>query len=289
MQGVIVDYNLSDVTKALKSILEINNIINVFDDYIKYISLLNNGIINKFGVIKIIDSIKLLFDDELIDNYNNNMYKIFINLFVNLNKYGLIYQMLGLNINDNNEDYVLTGLKPFILNIKNKNYMVPLNFFFKDYNNVIPLIACMYTQVQINLNFNSNNLIKNSYVISQITPTKMNTSLNMDLVFIEKDERMKLCNNLIDNLMERHGSYSASFTITSNMLNTQDETIFIKFDFNINYMVKEIFWTLNFYINNYSLYDNTNYSSSAENIYDFTVVPTLMTSVSQLRIAKTIH
>lgn len=267
MQGVIVDYNLSNVTKALKSILEINNIINVFDDYLKYISSLNSGIINKFGVIKIIDSIKLLFDDELIDDYKNAMYKIFINLFVNLNKYGLIYQMLGLNIDNNNEDYVLTGLKPFILNIKNKNYMVPLNFFFKDYNNIIPLIACMYTQIQININFNSNNLIKNSYTISQLTPSKMDTSLNMDLIFVERDERMKICSNLIDNLIERHGSYSNSVTITQDMLN--NNTIFVKFDFHIAYMVKEIFWTLDFYINNYSLYNKTNYSSTAENIYDF--------------------
>jgi hypothetical protein len=270
MQGVIVDYNKSDVTKALKSILEINNIINVFDDYLSYISSLNNGIINKFGVIKIIDSIKLLFDDELIDNYNNNMYKIFINLFVNLNKYGLIYQMLGLNINDDNEDYIVSGLKPFILNLKNKNFMIPLNFFFKDYNNIIPLIACMYTEIQINIEFNSNNLIKSSYITSPLTPSKINTSLNMDLIFVEKDERISLCNKLIDNLIERHGSYSNSVLITPDMLNnTSTDTIFIKFNFHIAYMVKEIFWNLEFYINNYSLYNKSNYSSSAQNIYDF--------------------
>jgi hypothetical protein len=269
MQGVIVDYNLSNVTKALKSILEINNIINVTDTYIAYISSLNNGIINKFGIIKILDSIKLLFDDEMIDNYNSDMYKIFINLFVNLNKFDLIYEMLGLNFDNNNQDYMLTGLKPYILNFKNKNFSIPLNFFFKDYNNVIPLIACMYTQIQVNIQFNSNNLIKNSYTIVPLTPTKINTSLNMDLILVEKDERITVCTKLIDNLIERHGSYSSSNTITNDILNTNSDTIFIKFDFHIPYVIKEIYWTLEFYINNYSLYNKSNYSNSTENIYDF--------------------
>jgi len=269
MQGIIIDYNFSDVTNSLKSIIDIDNILNINNEYIKYISLLNNGIINKFGVIKMIDTIKLLFDDELIDNYNNNMYKIFINLFVNLNKFGLIYEMLGLNYDSNNQDYMLNGLKPYILNFKSKNFILPLNFFFKDNNNVIPLIACMYTQVKVDLYISSNNVIKNSYITNYLTNPNIETSLNMDFILVEKEERIQICSKLIDNLIEKHGSYSNSVILTQDMLNTYTDLITLKFNFTIPYVIKELFWTLDFYINNYSLYNKSNYNSSAQNIYDF--------------------
>ena len=72
--------------KYTKSLL--SNQFNVIQkEYIDYIIELNNGVINEYGIIQLINRIELLFDDELIDIYNQNMFKIYIDLFQNINKY----------------------------------------------------------------------------------------------------------------------------------------------------------------------------------------------------------
>ena len=267
MQGIIVDYNESETIRLIKSMLNFIEIVNIQKEITKYITSLNNGIINQVGIIKLINNVQLLFDDEIIDDYNNQMYKIFINLFVNYNKYLTITEMLGLNEstnnnnrnesnnNNRNEDYIIDGLKPFILNFKNKNFILPINFFFKDYNNVIPLISCMYSQIKINLNLSSKDLIKNSYSYKFLVQNEITSSLNMDLILIEKEERTDKCSKQIDNLIEKHGYYSNSVVLKPEMLIGTDLLI-LKFDFNIVHLIKELFWTFDFYINKYKLYNN---------------------------------
>lgn len=277
MLGIVVDYNMSDITKAFKSINSIIVLNNIQNDYILHINKLTNGLVNKFGIIKMLDNVQLTFDSELIDNYNNQMYKIFIELFTNVNKLGSINQMLGLNFDGNNEDYIINGIAPYIKIFKKRQNSLPINFFFKDNPNAIPLIAAMYTEIKLKFNFFGHNICKSSYIVNNIIPENIETSLSMDYILVERDERQSICSKQIDNLIEKHGYYTQnqiidkSLLINNSITNIISGNIIVKFNFNIENIIKELFWTLDFYIGNYKL--NRNHTSksnnSSLNIYDF--------------------
>jgi len=240
MFGVVVDYNSSEFIKYTKSLL--SNQFNVIQkEYIDYIVKLNNGIINEYGIIQLINKIDLLFDDELIDTYNQNMYKIYIDLFQNINKYPALSNMLGLNESYNYID----GINPYIKIIPQKSYYIPLFFFFYKNSNAIPLITSMYTDIFIKVYINDTNLIKNSFISTEISNNNKTFSLNSDFIIIERDERKKLCYKQIDNLIERHNNYTLSKNIFYNINNNNynnDEKITLIYDFNIPSVVKELFW-----------------------------------------------
>jgi hypothetical protein len=266
--GLIVDFNESDIIKYLKSINSTDSF-NPQIDYVNYIELINKGFINEYGILKILDNIKLNFDDEQIDVLNSDSYKIFINLFLNLDKYPAFAQMLGIN-NGSNDSNIISGIKSYIKKVCKKDYYIPLLFFFNNYKNSIPLIACMYTNITIDLFFNSNNLIKNSYTVNQLTQPNAKTFLNMDFILIEREERKKLCEKYIDNLIETHSQYSQNFLINEYINNTYSELIVLRFDFGINEIVKELIWNFNFYLNDYLITNRykEDINLNTFNIYD---------------------
>jgi hypothetical protein len=249
MFGVVVDYNSSDFIKFTKSLLSNQN--NVIQkQYIDYIVELNNGVINEYGIIQLINRIDLLFDDELIDKYNQNMYKIYIDLFQNINKYPALSNMLGLNQPFNYVD----GINPYIKIIPHRSYYIPLFFFFYKNSNAIPLITSMYTDIYIKVYINNTNLIKNSFINNDISNYNKTFSLNSDFIIVERDERKKLCYKQIDNLIERHNNYTLSKNIFTNIKNfDNEEKIVLIYDFNIPSVVKELFWYFTIESNDYSI------------------------------------
>lgn len=269
--GICVDFNECEVIKQMKSVYEFNSIINVSLSYMNYIKEINGGYINELGIIKIFEYFKLYFDDEQIDFLNQQMYKIFVNLNVNLNIYPAIVDMLGLNYNYLNEAYLTNGLTSWIIKMGKKDFYMPINFFFKDNKNAIPLIACMYTNIKIDALFNSKNIFKNAYTINYLKPFNVTTALDMDFVFVEREERKKICEKNIDNLIETHGNYIKTVDLGDIVINPFDDTITIQFDFEINALVKEIIWEYSFYLGAYKITPN-NYKKINEksyNIYDF--------------------
>ncbi len=270
--GLCVDPSKCEIIKQMKSIYEINPIINYQVLWMNYIKEINGGYINELGILKILEYIRLNFDDELIDSLNQQMYKIFVNLNVNLNIYPGIQEMLGLNYNYINESYLTTGITSWIIQMAPKNFYIPLNFFFKDNQNAIPLISCMYTNIYITALFNSKNIFKDSYITNTLKPYNVTTGLNMDFVFVEREERIKLTQNKIDNLVETHGNYIKTINFSDLDINIYDDNIILEFEFEIGAVVKEIIWELTFYLDSFKIIPNNykkNVNDGSKNIYDF--------------------
>ncbi len=250
--GLIVDFNGSDIIKLVKSIND-ETFLTPQSDYIDYIETINEGLIDNYGILKIIDRIELNFDDQIIDFVNRDYYKIFVNLFTNLNLYPALAQMLGLNFDGTNQSYITNGIKKFIKKVNSKLFIIPLNFFFNKYNNSIPLIACMYTNIHFEIFFNSRNLFKNSYTITFLNDWNFQTALNMDFILLEREERKRICEKQIDNLIETHSFYNQTINLNTIFYDDSSDFLTVNFDFNINQVVKELVWDLEFYLNEYKL------------------------------------
>ena len=249
--GLASDFNSSKLTYYIKSIDNVFNDVKVQQKLIDYIIKINNGIVNEYGIIQIINKIELLFDDEIISQYFNFNYKVFIDNFQNLNKQGLLDKMLNLKGIDN-EDFIVSGLKPYIKFAYQKNFIIPIKFFFENYFNSIPLISCMNTNIKIITYLNNTNIYKSSYFINNLTPINILTKLNSDFILIERDERIRLSTRKIDNLIERNNYYELIKNITNFLINN-DNIIDINFDFELDNLVKEIIWTFKITIDNYEI------------------------------------
>jgi len=248
--GLVADFNSSKLIYYIKSIYNVFNDNQLQQKLIDYIIKLNNSLINEYGIIKLIDRMELLFDDEIIAQYYNYNYKIFIDNFQNLNKQGLLNEMLGLKkINNTN---IVSGLKPYIKFSYKQTYIIPIKFFFENYFNSIPLISCMNTNIKILTYLANINIYKNSYNINLLTPLNIETKLNADFILIEKNERIKLCSNKIDNLIQRNNFYQINKNISDIVdYNLGKNVLNINFDIELNNLVKEIIWSFDMTIDNY--------------------------------------
>jgi hypothetical protein len=259
--GLVVDYNNSEIIKIIKSLDEYISPSNTQQEYIDYIMQINGGIINEYGIIELIDNIQLFFDDELIDKYDASMYKYYVDVLQNLNQYPNLANMLGLNNEINsNTDYIVPGLKPFLKVFKNKNFYIPLFFFFRKTANAIPLITCMYTNIQIVLNLKSQNIFKKSILTSNLTAISLKSFLNTNFILLEREERKMLCAKPIDNLIERYGKYVIVKDLTDLLLSSSDSDneLVVDYDFTLNNLFKEIFWTFDINTGDYSISINNN-------------------------------
>jgi hypothetical protein len=251
--GLFNDFNESKLMYYIKSIDNDNifNIVMVQQILIDYIIKINGGIINEYGIIQLINRMELSFDDEIISQYFNYDYKIFIDNFQNINKQELLNKMLNLK-SPNYDDLIISGLKPYIKFSYSNEYIIPIKFFFEKYFNSIPLISCMNTNIKITTYLNNTDIYKNSYLIHTLTPINMKTKLNSDFILIERDERIRLCSKKIDNLIERNNYYELVKNI-ANFETNRDNLINVNFDFELDNLVKEIIWTFKITINNYEI------------------------------------
>jgi hypothetical protein len=74
-------------------------------------------------------------------------------------------------------------------------------------------------------------------------------------VLLERDERIKICSNKIDNLIKRNIFYTLTKKISSNLLfnDNNDNYISLDFDFEFNNMIKELIWNFELFIDNFSI------------------------------------
>lgn len=260
----IVDGNTSLPIFYMKS-LNYDTLFDIPVLYLTKIIKINDGLFSNNGAINLIKNMELYISDELIDNINNTMLIIIKDLMTNLNILTALNEMLGINTT---EDFIKPGpIKPYILkSYKNKSLYIPLKFFFKDTMNAIPLISCMYSDISVRVNNSKKDLFKDFYTLNYIyLPNKrIKTSMLLDFILLERTERKRLTLNKQDNLIEKHNYYTVS-QIINTQINEQSEFMYVNFDFNINGLIKEIFWTLDFFVNGY-LIENKNFSG--ENIFN---------------------
>jgi hypothetical protein len=251
----IVDANLSLPMFNMKSLMY-DTLFDIPALFLKTIIEKTDGLFSNYGMINLLENLQLYIGDELIDKITKEQLIIIKNLMTNVNVLNTLNQMLGI---DDSSDFIKSGMiKPYILQVhKNHSLYLPLYFFFKTTMCSLPLISCMYSDVIIKVLNSPNNLIKNFYNIHPLLLVKkqINTSMLFNYILLEREERKKLTLEKQDNFIEKHNFYSVSNTVHFEIDNS-DNLLFVNFDFNIGGLIKEIFWTWNFYLNGY-LIENT--------------------------------
>ena len=259
----IVDANISQPIYNMKSLMY-DTLFNIPASYLEQITTATNGLFSNYGIINLLEYLELYISDQLIDRLTSDMLIIIQKLMVNLNVLKGLDQMLGIGYTN---DFIKPGLiKPYILQVyKNKSLYLPLSFFFKDAMNSIPLISCMYSDIFIKIKNSSNNLIKGFYKTTSLLLAQktINTSTLFDFILLERTERKRLTLNKQDNLIEKHNYYTVSEKINI-QLDNQENVLLVNFDFNIGGLIKEIFWTIDFFINGY-LIEVQNYTTAGIN------------------------
>ena len=266
----IVDANTSLPIYNMKSLMY-DTLFDIPATYLEQITTITNGLFSEYGMINLLENLELYIADELIDRLTSDMLIIINKLMVNLNVLKGLDQMLGIGYTN---DFIKPGpIKPYILQVyKNKSLYLPLTFFFKDAMNAIPLISCMYSDIFIKIKNSPDNLIKSFYETTSLllTQKKINTSSLFDFILLERTERKRLTLNKQDNLIEKHNYYTVSQKIESQIYN-QDDVLFINFDFNINGLIKEIFWTFDFFVNGYLIEVQNNTTGNVNDLILSTV------------------
>jgi hypothetical protein len=185
----------------------------------------------------------------------------------NFNQVPGIQEMLGIEQDDN----IISGILPYIKNFKKKTFYLPLYFFYNEYMNSLPIIACMYSNININVNTYDNDLINLSFLHKNLNNIDIKPSMITNFILIDKIERKIICENYIDNLIEKHNFYNRTVNLhTSTIVTDYDnDYIAVRFDFNLKNLVKEIFWTVVISINGINLLNiETDYKNGYYNIYD---------------------
>ena len=254
------DINSSDIIIVLKSILEENNI--SVELFMKIIYENYGSVINKRGIMKCIELVNLYMGDMLIDNLTTQNFAIGFQIMLDANKYKTISEMLGTNENN----LVIDSSYPYIVKLSAYQYILPLSFFFKDRMNAIILIANMYEEIRIQVLTNSETLIISDFNVKILESSKpqFKTSLSLDYILLERDERKNLSLKINDNLIERHNNYEIVQSILDINVSPNNDLLNLNFEYNLTNLVKEIFWDIEFYLNDYE-------KDVIQNINDFII------------------
>ena len=254
--GNVYYFQQSPITIYLKSIDEESDI-NVIDLFMEEIIKLNNGFNFKYGILQCINFVELYFDDMIVDTITNLYFQVYLDLFLDVNKLKTIDEMLGTNATMFSKTEC-----PYIVKINKNVFYLPIPMFFQKKSNSIVLIANMYNSVKMRLETNKNYLIDNYFNYTSITNVKsiFKTGLNMNYIYVEKIERISLTDKILDNLIEKHNMFSLTKSITEYNINENDDFYELNFNFNLNNPIKELFWTLELYINDfqYTIEENIN-------------------------------
>ena len=250
MTPMIYGTNNNVIINYMKSIsIDNYNITNIPEIYVSYLSNIVK-IINEWGILQIFDKLSLFIGQQLIDHFKVDNYKIFYEIMTDSNKIKTIRQMYGMD-----QDNLTNTLVPYIKKLNNRNYYIPVYFFFKDRMNALPIIACMYPTIILQLITNKNSLISNFYTNNVLYDSKIKfkTALSSDFILLEREERNKISKSINDNLIERHNNYSINLSLSD--FSVLNSIIIMDYEFELNNNNKELFWTLDFYINDYELKD----------------------------------
>jgi hypothetical protein len=103
-----------------------------------------------------------------------------------------------------------------------------------------------------------------------LTQKQINTSALFDYILLERTERKRLTLNKQDNLIEKHNYYTVTQSV-NNFTDNDNNLLLVNFDFNINGLIKEMFWTFDFFVNGYLIEVQDNTKSSLNELILSTV------------------
>lgn len=248
--NIFIEPSTSEIIKIIKSIdpfdTQNKDFIQLF---LNYYDQKNDNNIMSDNIIKLVNKIDLYINNDVIDTIYPENLDISYKHFMDLNKKYGVDQMLGFN--DNN----ITFVNPFIITKKKQTYHIPLEFFFHNHHNAIPLIACMYSDIHIKVKLNDVDALYNNYFITTlINKPNVNSEILMDYIYVEREERHEICSKVRDTLIPIKGKYEK--VVITNYLDRHT------FEFNIHSIIKQIFIKIEILINDIPLLipDVENYS-----------------------------
>ena len=126
--------------------------------------------------------------------------------------------------------------------------------------NALPIIACLYPTIILQLITNKNNLISDFYKnnIIYTNKIKFKTALSSDFIILEREERKRISNGINDNLIEKHNNYILELSISDFSTKINNIDFGFNFEFELNNSVKELFWTIDIFLNNYKINNKIN-------------------------------
>ena len=234
----------SNYTYGIKSLSK-DDLINIPELFVSKCKKKTNNIFNYLGILSIVDGLKLFAGEEQIDHINNQMMLIMCELLTNLNKISGLFQMTG---QTTLKDFIVKTENPYIYKINEGYLYLPIGFFSTNKMHSIPLISSLYQNYKIRMETTLSTLFNSYYGITFLTKNNLaKTWIITDYIIVERPERIELTKKQ-DNLIETHGIWKQSKIIDTIV---DEHTFFeINFDMTINGLIKELFWTLSFYVNN---------------------------------------
>jgi hypothetical protein len=261
----VFDVNQSILILYLKSIIP-DNIVNIQKDYIQKLKTMTRGFISNKGILKLINKIELYFDNDVVDSLSQETLLIYYNLIENINKIKTLDEFYGLD-----DDYINYGLRNYILKY-DKDYYIPIYFFYKEISKSISLISSMYVSKLINVSINDEFIIKSFYNVNTIEKS-YEISLLLDFIYVEKNERKILTENRIDNLINIHNNFISMVQYDINDLNNNNTIIYLDFSFNdLTNSIYELFWNVELNINNILIGNSNNNSININDLILSTII-----------------
>ena len=215
----------------------------------------------------LVDYVEVNIGGMTIDTHNSEIIRSDHIINLDENKVDVYNKMIG-NI------YELYGYNS---DIKPKTTLyLPLTFWFcRHFSEAIPLVAMPHSFVDINVKFRNFDEVSYSTNVKFIKPPKLNAYLIAHYIYVEKEERKRLCENKLEYLIETFESSGEeiygqnkiveSKEITNDNPNNLIKEFFIDYKLNFNYTSKQIFWIVKpYHINNpfnkfdYTFYDEEN-------------------------------
>jgi len=150
---------------------------------------------------------------------------------------GNIYELYGYN----------SDIKP------KKTLYLPLTFWFcRHFSEAIPLVAMPHSFVDINIKFRSFDEVSYSSNVKFIKPPKLNAYLIAHYIYVEKEERKRLCENKLEYLIETFENSGEEIYGVNEIVESKETAdnnpikinreYFIDYKLNFNYTSKQMFW-----------------------------------------------
>lgn len=221
---------------------------------------------SKFAWVKelvhyLIETVEIKIGGITIDKYNSDIMHCENIIYNNENKEHKYNEMIG-NINE------LFDYDSFIK--PKKTLYIPLKFWFcKHFSEALPIVALSHTDVNILIKFRKLKEVSVCNNYNFIAKPKLHAYLIVNYVYVDNDERKRLCKDKHEYLIEKHGItqseiFGSNNLISSSNINFMPGNILnniysIEYKLNFNFSTKQIYWIIQPYDNNNNKTDKFNW------------------------------
>lgn len=139
-------------------------------------------------------------------------------------------------------------------NIKPKRLLyLPLKFWFcNHFSEALPLVAMAHSFIDINVKFRNFENVSYSNYTKFIKEPKLNAYLIAHYIYVDEEERKRLCENKLEYLIENHEITSEQIFSKDDLVETKNidgdnsnkYNFSVDYKLNFNYVSKQFFWVI---------------------------------------------